>query len=130
MEVNPLSSGKRLDSTHSMETFDTTTIIIRLLVIALLIILTAFFVAAEFSVVKMRMSRIDQLITEGSKTAKVAKRLLENLDYYLSACQLGITVTALGLGWLGESTVGAILSMLFEEIDIPNSVSTIISFVL
>jgi len=113
-----------------METFDTTTIIIRLLVIALLIILTAFFVAAEFSVVKMRMSRIDQLITEGSKTAKVAKRLLENLDYYLSACQLGITVTALGLGWLGESTVGAILSMLFEEIDIPNSVSTIISFVL
>lgn len=78
----------------------------------------------------MRMSRIDQLITEGSKTAKVAKRLLENLDYYLSACQLGITVTALGLGWLGESTVGAILGMLFEEIDIPNSVSTIISFVL
>ncbi len=130
MEVNPLSSGKRLDSTHSMETFDTTTIIIRILVIALLIVLTAFFVAAEFSVVKMRMSRIDQLITEGSKTAKVAKRLLENLDYYLSACQLGITVTALGLGWLGESTVGAILGMLFEEIDIPNSVSTIISFVL
>lgn len=105
-------------------------LLLNLFLVALLILLTAFFVAAEFAVVKMRMSRIDQLITEGNKKAKIAKQLLENLDYYLSACQLGITVTALGLGWLGEPTVEKILHPVFENFEIPSSLSTILSFVI
>lgn len=82
---------------------------VNLLLIALLIALTAFFVATEFAIVKVRMSRIDQLITEGKKGAVQAKRVASHLDEYLSACQLGITITALGLGWLGEPTVEKLL---------------------
>jgi CBS domain containing-hemolysin-like protein len=75
-----------------------------LVLIAILIALTAFFVASEFAIVKVRSTRIDQLIEEGKTNALQAKRVISNLDEYLSACQLGITMTALGLGWIGESS--------------------------
>ena len=78
---------------------------INLILIVLLIALTAFFVATEFAMVKVRMSRLDQLIAERKKGSIAAKNVVTHLDEYLSACQLGITVTALGLGWLGEPTV-------------------------
>lgn len=103
-------------------------IIINLLLVALLIALTAFFVATEFAIVKVRGSRIDQLIAEGKKGAKAAKHVTGHLDEYLSACQLGITVTALGLGWLGEPTVEAILYPLFVKLELNASVSHILSF--
>ena len=74
------------------------------MIIAILIALTAFFVTSEFAIVKVRSSRIDQLIEEGNKRALSAKKVISNLDEYLSACQLGITVTALGIGALGEPT--------------------------
>jgi CBS domain containing-hemolysin-like protein len=104
-------------------------LIINLLLVALLIGLTAFFVGAEFAVVKVRMSRVDQLISEGNKKAVIAKKLISNLDYYLSACQLGITVTALGLGFLGEPTVEKLLHPLFDSFGVSDSISTIISFI-
>lgn len=105
-------------------------IVINLLLAALLILLTAFFVGSEFAVVKVRMSRIDQLISEGNKKALAAKRLVTDLDYYLSACQLGITVTALGLGALGEPTVEKLLHPIFSEFEIPEAWSTFISVAL
>lgn len=74
-----------------------------------------FFVASEFAVVKVRKSRIDQLANEGNKQALAARSVLSNLDVYLSACQLGITITSLGLGWLGEPTVEHLLRPLFEK---------------
>ncbi|KAF0819971.1 Hemolysin-like protein [Bacillus sp. ZZV12-4809] len=101
---------------------------INLLLIALLIALTAFFVATEFAIVKVRVSRIDQLIAEGNKRAIAAKRVVTHLDEYLSACQLGITITALGLGWLGEPTVEKLLHPLFERFDIAESLTHILSF--
>ncbi|MDN7244948.1 hemolysin family protein [Planococcus shenhongbingii] len=101
-----------------------------LALLVLLIALTAFFVGAEFAVVKVRISRIDQLIEEGNKKAVLVKKVVSDLDYYLSACQLGITVTALGLGWLGEPTIERLLHPLFEILGVPPSVSLIISFVL
>lgn len=76
------------------------------------------------------MSRIDQLIDEGNKRAVLVKKITSDLDYYLSACQLGITVTALGLGWLGKPTVERLFYPLFEMLDVPSSASTVISFVL
>lgn len=76
------------------------------------------------------MSRIDQLIEEGNKKAVLVKKVVGDLDYYLSACQLGITVTALGLGWLGEPTVERLLHPLFDMLGVPSSASTIVSFVL
>lgn len=101
---------------------------INLLLIALLIALTAFFVATEFAIVKVRVSRIDQLIAEGKKGSAAAKKVVSHLDEYLSACQLGITMTALGLGWLGEPTVEKLLHPLFEYFELNKSVTHILSF--
>ncbi len=105
-------------------------LILNLVLLILLIALTAFFVGAEFAVVKVRMSRIDQLIEEGNKKAITVKKVVSDLDYYLSACQLGITVTALGLGWLGKPTIERLLYPIFDAIGVPSSASTIVSFVL
>ena len=91
---------------------------INLTIFIILLALTAFFVATEFAIVKVRQSRIDQLIAEGNKSALSAKQVTARLDEYLSACQLGITVTALGIGMVGESTFEFILHPLFEMIGI------------
>lgn len=90
--------------------------------------LTAFFVGAEFAILKVRMSRLDQLISEGNKKAVIAKKVAHDLDYYLSACQLGITITALILGALGEPTVEKLLHPLFERFDVPSALSTVLSY--
>ncbi|MFJ7850670.1 hemolysin family protein [Peribacillus sp. NPDC097224] len=105
-------------------------IFIKLLAVAVLIALTAFFVASEFAIVKVRSSRINQLIEEGNKSALAAKKVISHIDEYLSACQLGITVTALGLGWLGEPTVEAILEPLFHRWGVEESLSHILSFMI
>ncbi len=104
--------------------------IINLVLIAILIALTAFFVASEFAIVKVRSTRIDQLIEEGKANALQAKRVVSNLDEYLSACQLGITMTALGLGWIGEVTVERMLLPIFIQFQIPDSVSHVLSIVI
>src|SRR3982750_3628398 len=103
-------------------------ILINLLVITLLIILTGFFVATEFAIVKVRTSRLEQLMAEGKKNADSAIKVVNHLDEYLSACQLGITVTALGLGWLGEPTVEKILHPLFVGLNLNESTTHILSF--
>ena len=103
-------------------------IAIRLTAFAVLIALTAFFVASEFAIVKIRTTRIDQLIAEGNPRAVVARKVVGNLDEYLSACQLGITITALGLGMLGEPTVKLMLAPLWENLNISASTSSIISY--
>jgi len=102
--------------------------IFNLFMVPLLIALTGFFVASEFAIVKVRSSRIDQLISEGNKRAVAAKKVISNLDEYLSANQLGITITSLGLGWLGEPTVERLLFPLFERFEISDSLAHIISF--
>lgn len=91
--------------------------------IALLIFLTAFFVATEFAIVKVRPSRIDQLVLEGRKNAQAVQKVTGNLDAYLSACQLGITITALGLGFLGEPTVEKILLPMFHDVQMSEALS-------
>ena len=101
--------------------------IFNLVIIAILIALTAFFVASEFAIIKIRGSRIDQLIEEGNSSAVTAKKVISNLDEYLSACQLGITITALALGWLGESTIEHLLRPLFTGLHIPESFNHILS---
>ncbi|WP_080846119.1 hemolysin family protein [Cytobacillus gottheilii] len=102
--------------------------ITNLILLVILIALTAFFVASEFAVVKIRMSRIDQLIAEGSKKAFMAKKVASDLDYYLSACQLGITVTALGLGALGKPAVESLLYPVFNILNLSDQVSSIASY--
>ncbi|MFS0783009.1 hemolysin family protein [Bacillus sp. 1P06AnD] len=104
--------------------------ILNLVILALLIALTAFFVASEFAIVKVRSTRIDQLVEEGRAGALSAKKVITHLDEYLSACQLGITVTALGLGWIGEPTIEHIFAPLLERLDIPSSVYQVLSFII
>lgn len=94
-----------------------------LLLFALLIALTALFVGSEFSLVKVRTSRIDQLVSEGNSAAKIVQHMVHHLDYYLSACQLGITVTALGLGWIGESTFESLIHPVLHLLHIPTDLS-------
>ncbi|MBQ0137752.1 MAG: HlyC/CorC family transporter [Kurthia sp.] len=105
-------------------------IAIKLVLFVLLIAFTAFFVASEFAIVKVRSTRIDQLVSEGNVAAKRAKKVISHLDEYLSACQLGITITALGLGWVGESTVERILHPLFELVGLHGQGASIISFII
>lgn len=94
----------------------------------ILLALTAFFVAVEFAVVKIRMSRIDQLIAEGNKKAVVAKKVVTDLDYYLSACQLGITVTALGLGAFSKPFVKHLLYPVFDWLNVSDGIASVISY--
>ncbi len=81
--------------------------------------------ATEFAIVKVRSSRLDQLIAEGNKKAISAKYVVNHLDEYLSACQLGITVTALGIGMVGEKTFEFMLHPLFNLIGISDKYMTI-----
>jgi Hemolysins and related proteins containing CBS domains len=85
-----------------------------LLTVLLLILLTAFFVAAEFAIVKIRPTRLDVLIRQGSKRAKAAKEIIQHMNAYLSTTQLGISVTALILGWIGEPVVAHLFHPLFS----------------
>ncbi|WP_042142898.1 hemolysin family protein [Paucisalibacillus sp. EB02] len=96
--------------------------IVNLLWVAALILLTAFFVATEFAIVKVRSSRIDQLIEEGSSKAVSLKKIDDNLDVFINVCQIGITITALGLGWIGKSSVETVFRSLFENAGLTSSI--------
>ncbi|RPF53219.1 hemolysin family protein [Aquisalibacillus elongatus] len=100
-----------------------------ILLIILLIALTAFFVASEFAIVKVRSSKVEHLVEQGDKRAIATQKIVDELDAYLSACQLGITITALGLGWIGEPTVERLLRPVFHYIEIPTSLSHFLSFI-
>ncbi len=67
-----------------------------------LVLLNSFFVAAEFSIVKVRSTQIEERAAQGDVRARIARRIIKNLDAYLSATQLGITLASLGLGWIGK----------------------------
>ncbi|WP_239615248.1 hemolysin family protein [Cohnella mopanensis] len=101
-----------------------------LVLIFALVFLNGFFVAAEFAMVKARGSRIDTLVQEGHKKAKVASHLMDHLDAYLSACQLGITLTSLGLGWIGEPAIARMLEPMFEAMNMSDKLVHPLSFVI
>ncbi|MEW6511596.1 MAG: hemolysin family protein [Bacteroidota bacterium] len=79
-----------------------------------LVLLNGFFVAAEFAIVKVRATQIEPLLRAGVKRATVAQHLITHMDAYISATQLGITATSLGLGWLGEPFVADLLAPVFH----------------
>lgn len=93
-------------------------IALKLLGILLLVGLNGFFVAAEFALVKIRGSQLDALIEEGHKGAHLAKRITGNLEAYLSACQLGITLASLGLGWIGEPFLAQMIQPAFHQLGV------------
>src|SRR5436309_6908308 len=74
-----------------------------------LVFANGFFVAAEFSVVTVRKTRIDQLVAEGHRGARAVRHAVTQPDRYIAATQLGIAMASLGLGWVGEPALAAIL---------------------
>src|SRR3954465_13586974 len=82
--------------------------VLLLLAVVVLVLLNGFFVAAEFALVRVRRSRVEEDAQEGKRGAAVLARQLEDLSRYLSACQLGITFTSLGIGFLGEPAVASV----------------------
>lgn len=104
---------------------------VKLLIALLLVLLNGFFVAAEFSIVKVRYSQIQIKAAEGNKMAKQAELIIKNLDAYLSATQLGITLASLALGWVGESALEHVFHDIFSyfNLEVSQSILTTISIV-
>lgn len=93
-------------------------IALRFAAVFALVLLNGFFVAAEFALVKVRVSQIDPLVVDGVKNAVKARKVVAHLDEYLSATQLGITLASLGLGWLGEPFIAAMIEPLLVRVGV------------
>ncbi len=106
--------------------------IFKLFLALFLVILNGYFVAAEFSIVKVRYSQIQLKAAEGNSMAKQAEHIIKHLDEYLSATQLGITLASLALGWVGESAMHHVIENIFHyfNFNIAETVVTTISLVL
>lgn len=108
--------------------------LISLTLVLFLVLLNGFFVSAEIALVKVKSSRIDALAEEGHRNARYAQKILKNLDGYISACQFGITLVSIGLGWIGERTISSLISPWFNGIGWSetaiHAVSLVIAFVL
>lgn len=87
--------------------------IFNLFLIAFLLFSNGFFVASEFAMVKVRKTRIEQLVNEGNFNAKIALEALKDLDKFIASVQLGVTISSIGLGWVGEGTLARIIEPLF-----------------
>src|ERR671914_1953190 len=97
-----------------------------LLAVLVLVLLNGFFVAAEFALVRVRRSRIEEEAEQGRRGARLVVRQLDDLSRYLAACQLGITFTSLGIGFLGEPAVASVIEDILGE-SVPHGVSLTIS---
>src|SRR6186997_329100 len=87
-----------------------------LAVVAALIAANGFFVAAEFSLVTARRTRLEQLAARGNRAATAVLRAQEDPNRFISACQLGITVASLALGWVGEAAIAQIIEQPLERL--------------
>lgn len=107
-------------------------IILNVIIVILLVFMNGFFVATEFAMVKVRKSRIETLAMEGNRNAKHTLKVVKDLNSYLSACQLGITLASLGLGWVGEPAFAEMLRPLINLFNLPeitlHSISVVLGF--
>jgi len=104
--------------------------LISLTLVLFLVLLNGFFVSAELALVKVKGSRIDALVEEGHRQAKLVQVILKNLDGYISACQFGVSIMSIGLGWISERTISAIMMPWFNGMGWSNSAVHILSLVL
>jgi CBS domain containing-hemolysin-like protein len=100
-----------------------------LIAVVVLVFLNGYFVAAEFALVRVRRSRIEEEAEQGRRGARLVVRQLDDLSRYLAACQLGITFTSLGIGFLGEPAVASVIEEMIGD-SVPHGVSLAISFAL
>ena len=100
---------------------------ISLILVAFFLAMNAFFVIAEFALVRVRKSQLELAIEEGKPGAKAAMEIALNVNKYLSACQLGITLASLALGWLGEPAFSALIRPLFVLFGLPEAVISVVA---
>ena len=109
-------------------------IAVTLLLVVFFLAMNAFFVIAEFSMVRVRPSQVEMALQEHKPGAKAAKRVTENVNAYLAACQLGITLASLALGWLGEPAFSALVRPVLGPLGLPEaaigSISVAIGYIL
>jgi CBS domain containing-hemolysin-like protein len=98
--------------------FDPGIVLLKILAVVALVLLNGFFVAAEFALVKIRETQLETLVAKGQWRAKVARRLVRQLDACLSATQLGITIASLGLGWIGKPVFASLLQPVMHALRI------------
>lgn len=103
---------------------------VNLLLVLFFLLMNAFFVVAEFALVRVRKSQVEILVEEGRPGAKNTKIVADNVNAYLSACQLGITLASLALGWLGEPAVSHLIHPLLAFIGLPDAVISAIAVAL
>jgi CBS domain containing-hemolysin-like protein len=101
---------------------------LNLIIILLLVFMNGFFVAAEFAMVRVRKSRIETLSSEGNLLAKYAEKVVNDLNSYLSTCQLGVTLASLGLGWVGEPAVAKMIEPLIKNFNLSQGTIHTIAF--
>ena len=115
---------------------DPSDILVNIFIIVFLLFVNGFFVAAEFSLVKVRKTRLEQLSNDGNKNAKLALNLLDNVNKMLAAAQLGVTIASIALGWVAEATIVQLVEPLIKLLPIASSalaahaIAVPISFVL
>lgn len=90
-------------------------VLIQIGLVLLLVLLNGFFVASEFSLVAVRKTRIAELVKKGNKSAKFVQKAINNIDTFISATQLGITLASLALGWIGEPVIARFLEPVFDK---------------
>jgi CBS domain containing-hemolysin-like protein len=101
--------------------------VLLLLAVVVLVLINGFFVAAEFALVRSRKAHLDKLAEEGQRGAAAASKIMDDLSRYLSAVQVGITLTSLGIGFLGEPAIGKLIEHAIGD-GVPKAVSYAISF--
>jgi len=111
--------GARVQEISDLPAMSLTEVLSRLLSVLLLIAINAFFVAAEFSMVTVRRSRINQLVESGDVAALTVQSLQQSIERLLSTMQLGITLSSLALGWIGESTIAVLVRMSIGYLPLP-----------
>ncbi|WP_333077298.1 hemolysin family protein [Microcoleus sp. Pol1C5] len=111
--------GARVQEISDLPAMSSTEVLSRLLSVLLLIAINAFFVAAEFSMVTVRRSRINQLVEAGDVAALTVQSLQQSIERLLSTMQLGITLSSLALGWIGESTIAVLVRMSIGYLPLP-----------
>jgi CBS domain containing-hemolysin-like protein len=97
---------------------EVTPVLLKILLVLGLVLFNGFFVAAEFALVKIRETQLDMLVAKGNSRARVARSIISNLNSYLSATQLGITIASLGLGWVGQPVFTKLLSPLLLSLHV------------
>src|SRR5687767_10532924 len=105
------------------------TYVLLLLAVAVLVALNGLFVAAEFALVRSRRSKLEQMADGGDRRAERVLRQMDEMNPYLAACQLGITLASIGIGFLGEPAIANLLEDVFGD-GIPHGVSLAVSFAL